>query len=156
MINALLLIAATTKLAFSTPISGELSALSFNVAGLPQILQGNDVPGDKIDNSRQIGSYFSAYGYDLIHVQEDFNYHAYIYETDDHAFRTATSGGVPFGSGLNSVSNHNWINFARIKWDSCSNASGADCLTPKGFTFMRWSPSEGVYIDVYNLHADAG
>lgn len=39
---------------------------------------------------------------------------------------------------------------------SKGNASGADCLTPKGFTFMRAQVSEGVWVDLYNLHADAG
>jgi hypothetical protein len=156
MKNIILSLALVTSSVLGAPTSGKLTALSFNVAGLPQILQGNDVPGDKTDNSRQIGRYFAQYDYDLIHVQEDFNYHAYIYETDDHPYRTATSGGVPFGSGLNTISNYNWTNYARIKWNTCSDASGSDCLTPKGFTFMRWNPSEGVFIDVYNLHADAG
>lgn len=87
---------------------------------------------------------------------QDFNYHAYIYETDDHPYRTPTSGGAAIGSGLNTLSNFDWINFSRVKWDECSNASGADCLTPKGFTFMRVSVDDGVYLDVYNLHADAG
>lgn len=86
---------------------------------------------------------------------QDFNYHAYIYETDDHPYRTATSGGVPFGSGLNTLSNYNWISYDRIKWDSC-NLNDGDCLTPKGFTAMRAQIDEGVYIDLYNLHADAG
>ena len=27
---------------------------------------------------------------------------------------------------------------------------------PKGFTFMRIRLAEGVYVDFYNLHADAG
>lgn len=148
--------AHAAQLASTAATNGKFTALSYNVAGLPSILQGNDVPGDKTENSRQIGRYFAQYGYDLIHMQEDFNYHAAIYETDDHPFRTATSGGVPFGSGLNSISSSDWINFTRVKWDVCSNASGSDCLTPKGFTFMRWNPSEGVYVDVYNLHADAG
>lgn len=51
----------------------------------------------------------------------------------------------------------------RESWNDCSNASGADCLTPKGFTYMRMlvssSTSDGTlaqYVDVYNLHADAG
>lgn len=57
---------------------------------------------------------------------------------------------------MNTLSNFAWTDFERVKWDTCSNASGADCLTPKGFTFMRWMPADGVYIDVYNLHADAG
>ncbi|KAI5928085.1 endonuclease/Exonuclease/phosphatase [Camillea tinctor] len=136
--------------------SGDFSVLTMNVAGLPEILNGNDVPGDKTANSKLIGSKFAAYNYDIIHAQEDFNYHASIYETDTHPYRTATSGGVPFGSGLNTLATFDWINFTRVKWSTCSNASGADCLTPKGFTFMRAKIDEGVYIDVYNLHTDAG
>jgi hypothetical protein len=93
---------------------------------------------------------------------QDFNYHAYIYATDNHPYRTAASGGVPFGSGLNTLSRYDWVNFRRVKWDECSNASGADCLTPKGFTFMRLALSGSsdntttVYVDFYNLHTDAG
>ena len=37
-----------------------------------------------------------------------------------------------------------------------SDRSSADCLTPKGFTFMRVKFAEGVWVDAYNLHADAG
>ncbi len=33
---------------------------------------------------------------------------------------------------------------------------GRDCLTPKGFTFMRVRLAEGVYVDFYNLHTNAG
>lgn len=131
--------------------SGSLSALSMNVAGLPEILQNNDVPGDKTTNTATIGQKLAEYGYDIVHVQEDFNYHATLYEYDTHPYRTATSGGVPFGSGLNTLSNFDWINFTRVKWDTCSNASGTDCLTPKGFTFMRAKIDEGVWLDVYNL-----
>lgn len=136
--------------------SGVFNAVSFNVAGLPAILNGNDVPGDKTTNTARIGSLFAQYNYSIIHVQEDFNYHATLYANDDHPFRTATSGGVPFGSGLNTMSVFDWVDFERTKWQTCSDASGADCLTPKGFTFMRLRISEGVYIDAYNLHADAG
>lgn len=156
MKQSLLLVAVAADFVQSAATNGKFTALSFNVAGLPQILQGNDVPGDKTDNSKQIGSCFAKYGYDIINVQEDFNYHASIYVTDNHPFRTATSGGVPLGSGLNTISTRNWIDYTRVKWNTCSDASGSDCLTPKGFTFMRWNPSDGVYIDVYNLHADAG
>jgi hypothetical protein len=87
---------------------------------------------------------------------QDFAYHAYIYATDDHPYRTATSGTVIVGSGLNTLANFPWINFSREKWATCSDASGSDCLTPKGFTFMRVEVSEGIWIDFYNLHADAG
>ncbi|KAF8610530.1 mannose-binding lectin [Ceratobasidium sp. AG-I] len=136
--------------------SGSFNVLSMNVAGLPAILNGNGESGDKTENTKQIGQYFAQYKYDVIHVQEDFNYHATLYQYDTHAYRTATSGGVPFGSGLNTLSNFSWLDFSRIKWDTCSNASESDCLTPKGFTFMRLRVDEGVYIDMINLHADAG
>lgn len=136
--------------------SGTFNILSMNVAGLPEILNGNGESGDKTTNTMLIGQDFAAYNYGVIHVQEDFNYHATLYQYDTHPYRTATSGGVPFGSGLNTLANYPWIDFSRIKWDTCSNASESDCLTPKGFTFMRLRLDEGVYIDFINLHADAG
>lgn len=91
----------------------------------------------------------------MINVQEDFNYHAALYASDTHAFRTPTSGGAAIGSGLNTLSDFPYIDFERVKWNDC-NLSGGDCLTPKGFTFMRVRVSDGVWIDLYNLHADAG
>lgn len=50
--------------------AGSFNILTFNVAGLPEILSSNDVPGDKTTNSRTIGAKFAEYGYDVIHVQE--------------------------------------------------------------------------------------
>lgn len=50
--------------------SGDLTVLSMNVAGLPAILQNNEVPGDKSVNSGTMGTKFAEYGYDIIHVQE--------------------------------------------------------------------------------------
>ncbi|KAF2675616.1 hypothetical protein K458DRAFT_437857 [Lentithecium fluviatile CBS 122367] len=154
IVPAMLALLPTALSAAAT--SGSFNALSFNVAGLPAILNNNDVPGDKTANTARIGQLFSQYNYSIIHVQEDFNYHATLYANDDHPYRTATSGGVPFGDGLNTLSLYDWVDFERTKWDECSNASGSDCLTPKGFTFMRVKISEGVWADVYNLHADAG
>ncbi|KAJ4355671.1 uncharacterized protein N0V89_003691 [Didymosphaeria variabile] len=142
--------------ALSAATTGTFDAITFNVAGLPAFLNGNDVPGDKTENTARIGQLFAQNDPDIIHVQEDFNYHATLYANDDHPYRTATSGGVPFGDGLNTLSNFDWVDFERTKWATCSDASGSDCLTPKGFTFMRAKISEGVWADLYNLHADAG
>lgn len=55
----------------SAATSGDFNILSFNVAGLPAILNSNDVPGDKATNAGSIGSLFAEYDYDIIHVQED-------------------------------------------------------------------------------------
>jgi hypothetical protein len=51
--------------------SGDFNILAFNVAGLPAILNSNDVPGDKAINAGAIGTLFAKYDYDVIHVQED-------------------------------------------------------------------------------------
>lgn len=107
-------------LALSAATTGTFDAITFNVAGLPAILNNNGESGDKTNNTASIGKLFAKYGTDLIHVQEDFNYHATLYANDNHTYRTATSGGVPFGSGLNTLSNFDWIDFERTKWATCS------------------------------------
>ncbi|MFI1988468.1 jacalin-like lectin [Actinoplanes sp. NPDC020271] len=132
---------------------GTLKVLSYNIAGLPDILSSADT--DRATSTTAIGQRIS--GYDLIQVQEDFNYHAYLYAADDHAYRTPTSGGAGIGSGLNTLSAYAYDtdDFERVRWNSCQVDSG-DCLTPKGFTFMRVRLAEGVYVDYYNLHTNAG
>lgn len=50
--------------------SGTFDILSMNVAGLPAILQTNDVPGDKATNAGLIGQYFAQYDFDIINMQE--------------------------------------------------------------------------------------
>ncbi len=132
---------------FKTASSGEFSVLTYNVAGLPQILSSAT---NRDVYTPIIGEKTNAF--DLVNVQEDFNYHAALYSTSLHPYRTATSGGVPFGDGLNTMSNFSFSDFDRIKWNDCN---GTDCLTPKGFTFMRIRIDEGVYIDFYNAHTNA-
>ena len=64
------LVAAALAGGAAAATSGTISVLTMNVAGLPAILQGNDVPGDKATNAGLIGSYFAKYNYDIINVQE--------------------------------------------------------------------------------------
>ncbi|MFE2756082.1 jacalin-like lectin [Actinosynnema sp. NPDC059335] len=126
---------------------GRFSVLTYNVAGLPEPLSGSN----PARNTPLIGA--RVRGYDVVNVQEDFNHHAALYAADDHAHRTPTSGGVPFGDGLNTLSAHPYEDFTRVKWNRCN---GTDCLTPKGFTFARLRLAEGVHVDLYNVHANAG
>jgi endonuclease/exonuclease/phosphatase family metal-dependent hydrolase len=126
---------------------GTFSVLTYNVAGLPAILSS----GNPASNTRSIGERVN--GYDIVHVQEDFNYHADLYATDRHPYRTPTSGGVPFGDGLNTMSAFPYSDMVRVRWHSCN---GTDCLTPKGFTFNRIRVAEGVAVDFYNAHTNAG
>jgi hypothetical protein len=129
--------------------TGIFTVLSYNVAGLPQLLSS---ASDRETKTAIIGQKVS--NYDIVNVQEDFNYHAILYANDTHPYRTATSGGAAIGSGLNTMSNFPFSDdIDRVKWTSCN---GTDCLTPKGFTWIRMRIAEGVYIDVYNVHTNAG
>lgn len=105
------------------------------------------------ENTPYISSRLSHY--DLINVQEDFNYHAALYASDSHLYRTPTSGGAAIGSGLNTLSNFPYIDLVRTTWNDCNLNSG-DCLTPKGFTSLRIQLGTSQWLDVYNLHTDAG
>ncbi|MFE9745734.1 jacalin-like lectin [Saccharothrix saharensis] len=148
-------IAASAATTLTTPASadvtdqftGQFSVLTYNVAGLPEPLSGSN----PAENTPLIGARIRDYA--VVNVQEDFNYHAALYAADNHPHRTPTSGGVPFGDGLNTLSAYPYTDFARVKWDRCN---GTDCLTPKGFTFARLRLAEGVYVDLYNVHANAG
>ncbi|TYZ64526.1 hypothetical protein PybrP1_010394 [[Pythium] brassicae (nom. inval.)] len=127
--------------------------MSCNVAGLPAIFSSGNPAANSVELGRRLT------GWDIVNVQEDFNYHAQLYSKNSHAFRTPTSGGVPFGSGLNTLSKYSFSNITgleRVKWSKCSTFSSADCLTPKGFTFLKIELADGVTFDLYNLHTDAG
>ncbi|MET9435851.1 jacalin-like lectin [Streptomyces sp. NPDC006551] len=149
-----LTVAAPTASATTTADSGTFSVLTYNVAGLPESISSAPTPREPA--TTEIGRRIAPY--DIVHVQEDFNYHARLYAADTaHPYRTPTSGGAGIGSGLNTLSKtpYDEDDFERVRWRSCQYDSG-DCLTPKGFTFMRERLAEGVYVDFYNLHTNAG
>lgn len=142
-------------------IGGSFTTLNYNVAGLPVVHEPPTTLSME-DAATQIGERIGNGRYDLVDMQEDFNYHAYIYSGNDasstpQVYRTATSGPAGEGDGLNTMSNYAWDgdDFQRVTWTSC-DADAGDCLTPKGFSFMRWRVAEGDYIDVYNIHTNAG
>jgi hypothetical protein len=92
LLFSLAAVAATfTSSVSAAATSGDFNILSFNVAGLPAILNDNAVPGDKATNAGTIGSLFAKYDYDVIHVQEDM-YPLSIFESRDRTitdlFRT--------------------------------------------------------------------
>ncbi|MER5750563.1 jacalin-like lectin [Streptomyces sp. NPDC002088] len=140
-------LAATTG---ATPAAaattGTFNVLTYNVAGLPEGLSS----GNPATNTPLISPRLAAY--DIVNVQEDFNYHAALYAGDNHAYRTATSGGAGIGDGLNTLSDYPFEDFERVKWNDCT---GTNCLTPKGFTLARVRLAEGVFVDLYNVHTNA-
>lgn len=61
-------------------------SLTTNIAGLPSLLQPNDIPGSEESNTAHLGTPLSASPYALIHVQEDFYSHAALYSTTATSF----------------------------------------------------------------------
>ncbi|NUP22673.1 MAG: endonuclease [Streptomyces sp.] len=139
-------LATTGSAPAAAATTGTFNVLTYNVAGLPEGLSS----GHPEKNTPLISPRLGAY--DIVNVQEDFNYHAALYAGDDHPYRTATSGGVPFGDGLNTLSDLPFEDFERVKWKNCT---GTNCLTPKGFSLARVRLAEGVFVDLYNVHTNA-
>lgn len=139
-------LATTGSAPAAAATTGTFNVLTYNVAGLPEGLSS----GNPEKNTPLISPRLAAY--DIVNVQEDFNYHAALYAGDNHPHRTATSGGVPFGDGLNTLSDYAFEDFERVKWKDCT---GTNCLTPKGFSLARARLAEGVFVDLYNVHTNA-
>ncbi|WAC14652.1 endonuclease [Dyadobacter pollutisoli] len=129
--------------------SGSFSAITYNIAGLPEFI--SSAVTRRAVSIADIGGRLNSY--DIAHVQEDFNYHKNLCESrNQHFYRTQTKGAVPFGDGLNTLSKYPIHRLSRIRWNDCT---GADCLTPKGFTYTQIQVALGVFIDFYNVHANA-
>lgn len=132
--------------------SGSFTVLSYNVGGLPDIISSSNPKEYTIQISPLLNNF------DFVSVQEDFAYHNDLIRYDNHPYRTATSGNVPFGDGMNFMSNWELKNRNRVTWNDRHGYfdNGSDMLTPKGILFSRIEIADGYYIDIYNIHADAG
>ncbi|WP_328437882.1 jacalin-like lectin [Streptomyces sp. NBC_00444] len=137
---------ATTGSTPAAAATGSFNVLTYNIAGLPLGLGDSDPE----TNTPLIGQRLGPY--DIVNVQEDFNYHASLYANDTHPHRTPTSGGAAFGDGMNTLSDYSFEDFQRVKWNNCT---GTNCLTPKGFSLARVRLAEGVFVDLYNVHTNA-
>lgn len=130
------------------PDAGEISVLTYNVAGLPEGINADQHP---TRHMHLISPLLNAY--DIVNVQEDFFYHDSLYKHITLPYKSKYVADVIFGDGLNTVSKIPFLYYTRTKWDSCY---GTDCLTPKGFTYCRLRFKEGVFVDLYNAHCNAG
>jgi hypothetical protein len=158
-------------------VSGTFDALTYNVAGLPESLSGSEPD----ENTPLISPLLNAY--DLVLVQEDwidpvppiaaFNFHHDdLISAVTHPYRS-TPGTPPVGSdprrptalvadGLNRLARFPFGPVTRVMWDNCfgafdtSDGGAADCISQKGFSMAITEPAPGVFIDVYNLHGEAG
>ncbi|MBR5655206.1 MAG: dockerin type I repeat-containing protein [Prevotella sp.] len=150
-------------------LQDEFTAVALNVDGLPQkillfISINEDGPGS--DGTKLISQYLKEKGYDFIGVSEDFNYHGSLMSElgnyDSGTVRATLSIGdlsYPFDTdGLNLIwkrskvtaSNESWT-----RWNSMTSTDGNQYVK-KGFRHYDMTVGEGMVIDVYVLHMDAG
>jgi hypothetical protein len=158
-------------------ISGELSALTYNVAGLPEGLSSSQ----PATNTPYISPLLNDY--DLVLVQEDWLtppnnpfglrvYHDILAASARHPYQSVPAP-CPLGmnpartsalisDGLNEFSNFEFRETTRTAWEGCFGALGAsdggasDCGAMKGFSVAVHILAPGVEVDVYDLHGEAG
>ena len=157
---------------------GELHALTYNVAGLPEVLSGSnpevntDLIGPKLND------------FDLVLMQETWKtptpnplaptrvYHEILEGHSTHEFKSEMApqplGGLAvrptalLADGLGMFSNYAMGEITRTAWTGCfggadtSDHGAADCLAMKGFAVTTVTLADGVEVDVYELHGEAG
>jgi hypothetical protein len=157
--------------------SGTIRALTYNVAGLPEGLSGSNPSVNTPLISPRLNPY------DLVLVQEDWAdpvppvegfdfFHDALVSAADHPFKSVP-GSPPQGrdprrpealvaDGLNLLSRYALTDSAHTMWNGCfgsldtSDGGAADCMALKGFTLTRATLADGVTVDVYDLHGEAG
>ena len=145
-----------------------IRVLTYNVAGLPLGLSGSNPEVNSALISPRLNDF------DLVVVQEDFGFHDDLTSAIEHPHVTAKdtrdtdlvlqiakdAGLDPpeLGDGLNTFSRSPFAGFTRITWNDCFGEfdNGSDCLALKGFSVARHEIAPGAFVDVYDLHADAG
>ncbi|MCM1365098.1 MAG: endonuclease/exonuclease/phosphatase family protein [Faecalibacterium sp.] len=146
--------------ASATTDSVSVNMLCYNVAGLPDInaILKKDNAKDVDSNQAQLGAQLGASDYDVIAVQEDFGYHSSLVKgMDAYPYKTIHTGGIPGGDGMNIFSKTPIYNEKRTTWNMAYGVinDGADELTPKGILYAVLDLGNGIYVDFYNIHADA-
>jgi len=162
--------------------SGEFSLLSYNVAGLPAEISKEhpDVNIPKI--SPHLDDYdvvmtqedFDwwkpgglADGLDFNHYHERLQADAHHeYQTERHPGPEAVGidieadrPNMELGDGLGVLSVDPISDTVRVPWDSCFgefDSGASDCLAMKGFLMTRLELADGVVVDLYDLHGEAG
>ena len=151
---------SATVCAHAQERKGTLRMVAYNVSGIPLVgdFQGT-VFTTTNDRARRIGKLLNSTDVDFIGTEEDFNSHKYLAEQmTNYPYRSATSGGLAQGQGLNVFSPHPLYNIQRVNWDDeYGYLSGSmDAIANKGFVYSLMELEKGVYIHVINLHMDAG
>ncbi len=159
VLSALMLLSVCVIGASAEETAGTFSLVSYNVAGLPnwKAMIGKD-DTDIPSNQAQIGKQLNEKNADIILTQEDFGYHdSLVGELTGYRYKTNHTGGVPGGDGMNIYAHKAIYNETRITWQKAYGVidDGADEMTPKGILYAVIEVGDGVFVDFYDIHADA-
>ena len=157
--------AASTSVASSDPI--EFTVLSYNTHGLPAWIARDD-PESRFPKIGELTN-----GYDVALIQEDFAHHALLLEGARHP--AVERGNGPrgacrawlrllcgrLGSGLTLLARVDTGNVLKVHRKAYERCRGwlwgrGDCLASKGLLYARLALAEGVAVDFYDTHLDAG
>ncbi len=178
--NFLILVAAVFVQLTSYAQQAQFTIATLNVDGLPQKILLFSVNGDGpgADGSSRIGKYLHQKAYDIVCMQEDFNYHQVIlpwleddYQLDSHAGRVDYDvkdanidlrypQNIKFPSdGLGcAVKNSIQVSsIERVPWQKSFGkfSHDFDDMVTKGFRRYELLLPSGNSILVYNMHMDA-
>ena len=140
---------------------------ALNVDGLPKTVAGFDLnpDGPGSAGTKLISQYLAAKGYDFIGVSEDFNYHGSLMSSltnyDSGTLRSTLSlsnFSIPFDTdGLNFIWKNNWSTRGEkwTRWNTTNDTDGNQYVK-KGFRYYELDLGDGMVVDVYVLHMDAG
>jgi len=139
----------------ATPRHGRFQLVTYNVAGLPEGLSESH----PARNLPIVGKLLN--GYDLALVQEDFAYPELLRQNLRLPYGSPAfvrGQALHFGDGLSQFGKLPFGDAVRAPWRSCHGVvdSYFDCLTPKGLSMIRVEVSPAAFVDVYNVHLDAG
>lgn len=178
-VSIALLFVASLALALETQAESLLSVLSYNVHGLSPLI-AKDHPRQRV---AVIGSLASTY--DVVLFQEDFEYHRVIRRQMRGSVGVRGNGmaldvrhlaaklllapvavwlshfSAPYGAGLSSFVKAALVlpgDVGREPFGVCDGWVGAalDCWASKGYLRVGIRTAEGVIVDVYSTHLDAG
>lgn len=163
--------------------AGELLLLSYNVAGLPQEVSEEN-PEENIPKISPLLEPYDVvltqedfdWWQPALDELDFTNYHERLRAETTHEHRTERHPGpdavgidvdedrptLLAGDGLGILSRIPFHDVERVPWDDCfgsadtSDGGAADCLAMKGFAVATFELADGVEVDAYNLHAEAG
>jgi endonuclease/exonuclease/phosphatase family metal-dependent hydrolase len=132
-----------------------ITVLSYNVHGLPSLVVADDPEARMPEISSRLNRY------DVALVQESWTYGEALGAQATHRIKERSGGvdtGLLFQTGLATFARPRLRAVTRGSLGACAGwlDRANDCFADKGFLRVRLALTNGVELDFWNLHLDAG